>query len=214
MLNNDAGTTSAKVVYMGDSGNMKYVINEVGDPFKNTAVHNRLWGDNLQSYTSEKLGSATRTSLKALHVEDEQHLRNLGAFTFPEKRVSDALLDTFFECSYPVLPVFNHHEFMAQYEAGQVSPLVLNSVYFMAAVHCSESLLQELGYASRYLACFTFYRRAKALYDAEYDTDGIATVQATILLLNWWGGPMDQKDTWHWLGAAAGLAQALGMHRA
>ncbi|KAG4262707.1 hypothetical protein FPRO03_10070 [Fusarium proliferatum] len=70
-----------------------------------------------------------------------------------------------------------------------------------------------MGFPNRYLASFAFYRRAKALYDADYESDGIATVQAAILLSHRWDGPMEQKDTWHWLGVATGLAQSLGMHR-
>ncbi|RBR05707.1 hypothetical protein FVER53590_29976 [Fusarium verticillioides] len=70
-----------------------------------------------------------------------------------------------------------------------------------------------MGFPNRYLAGLTFYRRAKALYDADYESDGIATVQAAILLSHRCDGPTEQKDTWHWLGIATGLAQSLGMHR-
>lgn len=198
---------------MGDSGNMKYVIDEVGDPFKNTDKQYSAWGDNLQSYMIKKLGSATQLTIKSLRSHDEQHLKSLGAFDFPGKDVSNQLFSTFLEYSYPVFPLFNRADFAASHVSGRLSPLVLNAIYMLASFHCSESVLEDLKAPSRYLACLMFYRRAKALYDADFESDSIATVQATILLANWWGGPMEQKDTWHWLGLAAGLAQALGMHR-
>jgi hypothetical protein len=63
------------------------------------------------------------------------------------------------------------------------------------------------------MATFTFYQRAKALYDASYESDAIATVQALYLLSYWWGSPLEQKDMWHWTGLAVGLAQTLGLHQ-
>jgi len=172
-----------------------------------------VWGENLQNHMIEELGPTTNATIRNFRFQDDQHLRQLGALDFPTKRLADDLLTTFLKYSYPVFPLFDRTEFVASHEAGRLSPLVQNAVYLVAAIHCPQSMLEELGYESRYLACLTFYQRAKALYDADHDTDGISTVQATILLGNWWGGPMEQKDTWHWLGLAAGLAQALGMHR-
>ncbi|RVX76130.1 hypothetical protein B0A52_00487 [Exophiala mesophila] len=212
-LSTHSGNSTGKIVYMGDSGNMKYVIDEVGDPFKNTDKQCSTWGDNLQNYMVKKLGSATQLTMKSLRSRDEHHLKSIGAFDFPRKEVSDQLFSTFLEYSYPVFPLFNRADFAASHASGRLSPLVLNAIYMLASFHCPEDTLGDLGASSRYLACLMFYRRAKALYDADFESDSIATVQATILLANWWGGPMEQKDTWHWLGLAAGLAQALGMHR-
>jgi hypothetical protein len=38
-------------------------------------------------------------------------------------------------------------------------------------------------------AAMTFYKRAKALYDANYEDDRVTIVQALILLAWWWEGP-------------------------
>lgn len=210
-----AGSAGERVVYMTDSSNFKYVVHEIGDPFKGSSTHNgnRPWVDNLQRYMVDQLGQPTRETLRTIHAKEGEWLQKQGVFRYPAKESRDELIGVFFDYSYPSCPIFHAADFMALYDAGRLSPLVLNAVLFMAALHCSESLLGALGFASRYLAALTFYRRAKALYDAGYESDGIATVQAVILLSHWIDGPMEQKDAWHWLGIAAGLAQSLGMNR-
>jgi hypothetical protein len=205
---NDPG----KVVYMGDSANLKYVLHEVGDPFK-SAKKPPFWGDNLQRSMLEKLGRPTQSAIQSLHTEEEKYLRNNGVFQLPSKEISDELVNNFQKYSLPAFPIFLWEEFMAKYNSGSISPLILNAVYMVATFHCPESVLRNAAFPSRYLAGLTFYRRAKALYDANCETDGIIIVQSTLLLSNWWGGPMEQKDTWYWLGVTSGLAQSLGMHR-
>jgi hypothetical protein len=206
---------------MGDSANFKYVLHEVGDPFSSdgntgasAARHSRFWGDTLQKSMIEKLDRYTQSAIHSFRAEDEEILRSAGAFALPRKDLSDALVEVFMRCSFPAFPIFPQEEFMHKYIDGSLSPLLLSAVYMVATFHAPEALLHEAGFASRYHASMTFYRRAKALYDADFETDGICTLQATILMSNWWAGPVEQKDTWFWLGVAAGLAQALGMHRA
>jgi hypothetical protein len=139
--------------------------------------------------------------------------RQAGVFRTLSKQTSDALIDSFWKYSYPFFPLFNWEQFSADYSAGSISPLLLNAVFMVSAFHCPEPVLHDAGFPSIYLASFTFYRRAKALYDTDNELDGVSIVQATILMSEWWGGPMEQKDTWYWLGVAATLAQSLGIHR-
>lgn len=202
-----------RVVYMGDSSNMKYLVSEVGDPFKHFG-RSRLWGDHLQQSLLNRLTPATQSKLAALRSNTDQYLRDLGAHDLPDTSLGEELIDVFFDRAYAFLPIFDKADFMSTYKVGKASLLVMNALYCVSAIHCSEELLQRLGYESRYLACSTFYHRAKALYENDYERDGISNVQACILLMNWWQGPMEQKDTWYWLGVASNLAQALGMHRA
>ncbi|KAK5061082.1 hypothetical protein LTR84_007624 [Exophiala bonariae] len=192
---------------------MKYLIYEVGDPFKNFR-RSRLWGDHLQQSLMDRLSPSTQCKLAALRTTDEEHLRRIGALDFPEASLIDELIKVFFDHVYPFFPIFDRAGFSAAYKRGQISPLVLNALFCVSAIHCPDELTRRLGYGSRYITCSTFYRRAKALHDANYETDGIASIQAYILLMNWWQGPMEQKDTWYWLGVGSNLAQALGMHRA
>ncbi|ETN42647.1 uncharacterized protein HMPREF1541_01804 [Cyphellophora europaea CBS 101466] len=192
---------------------MKYVIDEVGDPFRSTP-QTRLWGDHLQLYMLERLGQPTREALWRLHYSNQQLLKTQGAFNSLGRRLGTDLVQSYFTYSYTHLPIFQRHDLITLHESGAgLSPLVANAVYFIGTLHCSSSTIDALGFGTRYMASTTFYRRAKALYDADCESDGLANVQAAILLSHWWGGPMDPKDTWHWLGIASGLAQSLGMHR-
>lgn len=200
------------MIYIGDSANYQYVLHEVGDPFKGSD-QNKYWIDNLQRSMLDQIGSSTQDALQQIRSEDDQRLRDQGVFQYPEKSIRDELIRVFFDYSYLACPIFYQVDFMRLYKADSLSPLTLNAVFFMATLHCSEALLAGMGFPNRYLAGLTFYRRAKALYDADYESDGIATVQAAILLSHRCDGPTEQKDTWHWLGIATGLAQSLGMHR-
>jgi hypothetical protein len=73
--------------------------------------------------------------------------------------------------------------------------------------------MRRLGYHDRQEARNEMYNRAKDLYDADYETDKITVSQALFLMSFWRGGPLLEKDTRHWLGAAISLAQTKGMHR-
>lgn len=197
---------------MTDLSNFKYVVHEVGDPFKGSS-QTRLWADNLQNYMQEQLGQPSRDTLARIKSEEQEHLECQGAFSYPSKEVSDQLMHVFLEYSYPACPIFATVDLMNLCETGRLSPLILNAIFLMATFHCSESCLRSMGFASRYLASLTFYRRARALFDSGYEEDGISTIQAAILMSHWIDGPMEQKDVWHWLGIASGLAQSLGMNR-
>lgn len=119
----------------------------------------------------------------------------------------------FFDYVHPTCPIFDQVDCMRVYESSCLSPLILNAIFFISVLYCPTSLINPLGFMSRYLASLSYYRWAKASYDAGYETDGIATLQASILLSHHCDGPFEQKDTYHWLGVAVGLAQSLGMHR-
>jgi hypothetical protein len=135
------------------------------------------------------------------------------AFVMPSRDVSDELIRTFFDCIHPAYPVFDRHAFTSLYQQGQMSVLVLQTIYFLALTVCHEDLVIKAGFPDRDSARRTHYLRAKALYDADYEK-GRANLAAVLFLLGfWWAGPEDQKDTWHWLGCAISLAQTLGMHR-
>lgn len=197
---------------MGDSNNMKYLCQEVGDPFKD-AGHRKLWGDNLQASLMERLSQPSISALGALRSASNEYLKTIGALDILDPSISEELIGIFVQQTHPFFPVFDLTVLQKPVDERRTSPLLYNAIYCVAAIHCPHELIQQMGFDSRYLACSTFYQRAKALHEADYDTDGISNIQACILLMNWWGAPMEQKDTWHWLGVATNLAQALGMHR-
>jgi hypothetical protein len=63
-------------------------------------------------------------------------------------------------------------------------------------------------------AAMTFYKRAKALFDANYEDDRVTIVQALILMGWYWEGPEDvTKNVFYWTRVAIVVAQGSGMHR-
>ncbi|GFF27344.1 cutinase transcription factor 1 beta [Aspergillus udagawae] len=208
---NDPGR-GKEMVYYGDSFNLNYVLREMGNPFQGDFDSSSLKVSIEELYLNH-LGRPMKDHLDAHEHSERFRLQEMGAFQRLNKDISDALLQTFFAVVYPFCPIFDLSEFHTKYKAEQISPLVLQALYFAAAAHCELSLIEKAGFASRYMATFTFYQRAKALYDANYESDSIATVQALYLLSYWWGSPLEQKDMWHWTGLAVGLAQTLGLHQ-
>lgn len=160
---------------------------------------------------------------KADAVEDECSndssvtifLQQQGALTVPDVHTCYQLFRTYFDFVHPHYPILDRVEFASQYADPSNPPsyLLLQSVLFMAAGHCELSVLHEAGFNTRYHARKTFFQRAKALYDNDHEPNKVTIVQAVFLMSFWWNGPMDQKDTWHWLGVAISLALTLGMHR-
>ncbi|KAH1581507.1 hypothetical protein KXV58_007426 [Aspergillus fumigatus] len=210
MVNNPARGT--EVVYYGDSFNLNYVLREMGNPFQGDFDSSSL-KLRIEELYLNRLGQSTKDQLDAHECSQRIRLEEMGTFQRLDKEISDALIQTFFAVVYPLCPIFDLSEFHTKYRAEQVSPLVLQALYFVAASHCEQSLIEKAGFPNRHMATFTFYQRAKALYDANYESDAIATVQALYLLSYWWGSPLEQKDMWHWTGLAVGLAQTLGLHQ-
>lgn len=201
-----------EMVYYGDSFNLNYVLREMGNPFQGGFDSTSLTLSIEQLYL-DRLDQPTKEYLNAHEHSERLRLQEMGAVQRLDKEISDALIQAFFAVVYPTSPIFDLSEFRTKYKAEQISPLVLQAMYFVAAAHCEYSWIEKAGFASRYMATFTFYQRAKELYDANYESDAIATVQALYLLSYWWGSPLEQKDTWHWTGLAVGLAQTLGLHQ-
>lgn len=200
------------MVYYGDSFNLDYMLHEMGDPL-GASRNGRTWEDALEHLYFSQLGQPTKAQIEEHSRNQRLQLRDIGALESFEKNISDDLVRIFFEMCYPQCPIFDRADFQLKYEAGRVSPLVLQAVYFVALNHCSEELYQRAGFANRYLATFTCYQRAKTLYDINHESDAIATLQAIYLLSFWWGSPMEQKDMWHWTGIACNRAQSLGLHQ-
>ncbi|KAB8075396.1 fungal-specific transcription factor domain-containing protein [Aspergillus leporis] len=197
-----------KVAYYGDSFNLEYMLHEMGSPL-NASTNSCT----LEHLYLKQLGRSTKDIIEEHSRNQRLRLKDKGAFQAFERDISDELIRTFFEICYPQIPIFDRADFQLKYETGRVSPLVLQAVYFVAITHCSESLYKRAGFTNRYLGTFTCYQRAKALYDANHESDAIATLQAVYLLSYWWGSPMEQKDMWYWVGIASSLAQSLGLHQ-
>lgn len=204
--------SSGKTPYVVDSSNINYLIREFGLPYQN-ATDARPIEEYLHRAMLERLEQPTIQYIEGRRSFTIRRLKNEGAFDLPSGDISTALLKIFFRHPFPSLSIIDQSDFIKSIEEGTVSHLLLNAMYMVATIYCPDSLIHEAGFVSRFIASLTFYHRAKDIYDAGYETDAIAVIQATFLLSHWWSGPLEQKDPWYWLGVTTGMAQALGMHR-
>lgn len=202
-----------RIVYLVEPFNLAYVVQEASQG----AVGSRTSMKMHYPVSNALQETAHNIPYDAHNARFQQKERELlewkGAFTVPEKGIHERLLKTYFQIFHPNHPIFNRDDFFRRLEEQRLSYIVLQAVYFLAATHCDMGLISDAGFSSRQEARLTFYQRARVLYDADYESDAVSNVQALFLISFWWGGALDQKDTWHWLGAAIGLAQSKGMHR-
>lgn len=78
--------------------------------------------------------------VSCLNYEDLDYLRRKGAFAFPEARVRDHLVRTYFHYIHTFFPILDVQDFLSQYGSAaldKIGPHLLWSVYLAA---CNVSL--------------------------------------------------------------------------
>ncbi|KAL4733219.1 fungal-specific transcription factor domain-containing protein [Aspergillus similis] len=202
-------TQSGRTIYYGDYFNLEYTREELDESHED---YNPRMNNTRFAYV-DRLGSPTRRFVDEYFRRERPRLDELGVFDTLNRSARDKLLRTFFEMIYPVLPIVDRKDFLSKLELGNVSLLLLQAMYMIAFLHCDPSIVADAGFGNRYMATFTCYHRAKALYDAGYETDAVAVIQALLCLSFWWETHTQQKDMWYWTGISVDLAQSLGMHQ-
>lgn len=114
---------------------------------------------------------------------------------------------------HAAFPVFDREAFSLAYRQGRASPMVLQTIFFLGLTVCADELLKKAGFSDRAVARRTHFRRAKALYDADYDRDPMNIAAVLLLLGFYWTGYDEQKDVCHWTCCATTFAQSRGFHR-
>lgn len=155
---------------------------------------------------------ARMTDLDALELDI---LKLRGAFLLPPRALCDELVEAFFTWVAPIVPVVNRSRFMRQYRDPNNPPslLLLQAMLLAGSRVCYNPQLMDAS-GSTTPAAMTFYKRAKALYDANYEDDRVTIVQSLILMGWYWEGPEDvTKNVFYWSRVATIVAQGSGMHR-
>ncbi|KFX91423.1 hypothetical protein V490_05907 [Pseudogymnoascus sp. VKM F-3557] len=201
----------SKTFYLGKPSNLAYVVHEAAN-FCEKGIRNGPVKKHVRMPSTVDQHNAQPSPGQKLEPEVVEFLTKKGALKLPEKSVSDSLIQTYFDFVQPAFPIFDRIEFATLYNSGTLSLLVHYAVYLMASTICDENLLRNAGFQNRTTARKTFYTRVKALYEADYEMDKVTLVRVLLLMSFCWTGATDEKDTWHWLGAAIGLAQTQGMH--
>jgi hypothetical protein len=114
----------------------------------------------------------SRAKLANLEKLEVDTLRQRGALSLPHWELCDDLVSSYFKWVAPVVPVINQSLFMRQYNDPNNPPsLLLLQAIFLAGsrVSTNSNLMDSSG--STIPAATKFYKRAKALYDADYEND-------------------------------------------
>ena len=200
--------SASQILYLGETFNLTHLLHHTS---QNRQQYTRKLHYALPPKPRDGLGS--QGSLEDTAISELLRLQHV--FDIPRVEVCHELFRVYFRYVHPHYPILDRWDFALRYQDLSKPPsyLLLQAVLFMAAGHCETSLLHDIGFTSRYEARLTLFKRARALYDADYESDQVTIVQSLFLMSFWWNSLTDQKDTWYWLGNSISLATTLGMHR-
>ncbi|EED18285.1 C6 transcription factor Ctf1A, putative [Talaromyces stipitatus ATCC 10500] len=191
-----------RVAYLGESSNLSLLVHDRGHT---DVVH----------YPLPETIRGSRGHLTELDSLEIEILHRRGAFLLPPRDLCDELVEAYFKWVAPVVPIVNRNRFMRRYRDPQNPPslLLLQAILLAGSRVCNNSKLMDQN-GSTIPASTTFYKRAKALYDANYEDDRVTLVQALVLMGWYWEGPEDvTKNVFYWSRVAILVAQGSGMHR-
>ena len=156
--------------------------------------------------------------LSHLSSTDQYFLYSLKkVFDFPQRSVADVLLRIFFESVYPLFPIVDRqqtaHLYTMLYGRRPSSPLLFQSIFFIACQFTDESVLRQSGFSSVWEAKMYFFENAKTLYSFDCEPDHQIVVQSLILLSYWWADYTEEKDMKYWISCAVNLALTMGLHK-
>ena len=196
-------TEAGRVAYLGESSNLTLL------------VHDRQGSADVVHYPLPENIRGSRARLTELDNVEIDILHKRGAFLLPPRALCDELIESYFQWVHPIVPVINRTRFMRQYRDPKNPPslLLLQAVLLAGSRVCQNPQLMDAN-GSTTPAALTFYKRAKALYDANYEDDRVTIVQSLLLMGWYWEGPEDvTKNVFYWSRVATIVAQGSGMHR-
>ena len=174
---------AGRVAYLGESSNLSLL------------VHDRYGNSDVVHYPLPENVRGTRARLTELDNVEIDILHQRGAFLLPPRALCDELVEAYFSWVAPVVPVINRSRFMRRYRDSKNPPslLLLQAILLAGSRVCTNPQLMDAN-GSTTPAAMTFYKRAKALYDANYEDDRVTIVQALILMGWYWEGPEGTFD--------------------
>jgi hypothetical protein len=194
---------AGRVAYLGESSNLTLL------------VHDRHGTSDVVHYPLPENVRGSRARLTELDNVEIDILHQRGAFLLPPRALCDELVDSYFKWVAPIVPVINKAGFMKRYRNSKDPPslLLLQAILLAGSRVCTNPQLMDAN-GSTTPAALTFYKRAKALYDANYEDDRVTIVQSLVLMGWYWEGPEDvTKNVFYWSRVATIVAQGSGMHR-
>ncbi|KAL4888910.1 Zn(II)2Cys6 transcription factor [Aspergillus ambiguus] len=209
----DPADAAQQTVFLGESSPLTCVIDEGRrSPEKGSA--SAMQRARLHYPIPERLdaNSSRDEAVHAHKAKMEMNLSSDGAFSYPPSDTCRKLLNAYFVWFHPCFPILDRHSIQQSYASGTISPLLLQSMLFIGVSLCTDAVFAQTEFTVRYRAKFLFYSRAKAIYDADWESNKTVKLQSLFMLSFWRGGPSEERDTRFWLGIAISLAQKRGMH--
>ncbi|KAI9732569.1 MAG: Transcriptional activator of fatty acid utilization [Cirrosporium novae-zelandiae] len=215
---------AGRVAYLGESSNLSLLVQD------------RHGSSDVVHYPLPENIRGSRARLDELDQIEIEILKQRGAFLLPPRELCDELIESYFKWVAPVVPIVNRSRFMRRYQDSKNPPslLLLQAMLLAGSRVCTNPQLMDAS-GSTTPAAMTFYKRAKALYDANYEDDRVTIVQSLILMGWYWEGPEGQpdipsegskmnvkhadtaldvtKNVFYWSRVALVVAQGSGMHR-
>lgn len=169
-------------------------------------------GQNHTQLTDDLFEVSDNSSIDNVELEI---LKLRGAFLLPLTELARDLIVSYFEHVHPLMPIINRTEFMAKFDDPDDSPsLMLLQAVLLCGLRVSNNPLLFDSKGLSNLTSLTFFRRAKALYETNYESDPVSIVQTVILIGSYWEGPEDvTRNSFYWNRVGVGLAQGFGFHR-
>ncbi|KAB8234160.1 Zn(II)2Cys6 transcription factor [Aspergillus alliaceus] len=209
----DTASISQQTVFLGESSPLTCVIDE-GRRSPEKGPSNVMRKTRLHYPIPERLdANSTRDDALRVHkTKIGEQLNADGAFSYPPKETCEILLSAYFTWFHPCFPILDRSAVNQSYTRGDISRLLLQSMLFIGVSLCTDEDFARTEFSVRYQAKFHFYSKAKAIYDADWESNKTTKLQSLFLLSSWRGGPSEERDTRFWLGVAISLAQKRGMH--
>lgn len=207
-------TTTHQTVFLGESSPLTCVIDEGRSKSLSKGYASLLQKTRLHYPIPERLEAASTRdeALRSRKLKMEEQLTRDGAFAFPGKEVCERLLEAYFTWFHPCFPILDRGDVHDAYRNKNLSPLLMQAMLFIGVSLCTDTAFARTGFEVRYRAKFLLHSRARAIYDADWESDKIIRLQALFLLSFWRGAPSEERDTRFWLEVGICLAQKRGMH--
>ncbi|KAG2414714.1 hypothetical protein HFD88_003906 [Aspergillus terreus] len=202
-----------QTVFLGESSPLTCVVDE-GRRSPEKGPASAMQKTRLHYPIPERLdaNSSRDEAVQAHKTKMEMQLNADGAFSYPPADTCNKLLNAYFAWFHPCFPILDRTSVQQSYASGTISPLLLQSMLFIGVSLCTDAAFAQTEFTVRYRAKFLFYSRAKAIYDADWESNKTTKLQSLFMLSFWRGGPSEERDTRFWLGVAISLAQNRGMH--
>lgn len=169
---------AGRVAYLGESSNLSLLVK---DRHGTTDVVHYPLPENVRG------ANARLTEPDQVEIDI---LQQRGAFLLPPKELCDELVECYFKWVAPVVPMISRSRFMRRYRDSKNPPsvLLLQAIFLAGSRVCTNPRLMDAN-GSTTPAAMTFYKRAKALFEANYEDDRITIVQSLLLMGWYWEGP-------------------------